>query len=575
MDTPPSEINVVDDSDDSDIQEIAVIPAPILDVVNVSRQQQSQQSLKRRKSSPLLDPIPTYTSADTDTAWLAPTSTTLIPASTPVQSPGKRKYESDYESSTSYAEEPVMWTPKPPTRIPSPTPAKSSNAPRQRVAHKPTVQKNKKGQPKNPIGISKKVPHSVRVKYLDAIIKEYLNSGHPEDECYSEALKEEQSLASRAANKSIYMNLVASLKKKIREKAGVATHNEEDPKYVDGNKVVSHDQILTGKVKGTFSIERKRKSSDPRELGGYELYDKLKRYIMPKNQIELYGYPCPDPSNKNMRLPPKGKDNQVIKLRSELANSYTCGRCNKIYRVDENGLQLPDTGKCIFHAGHLWNERINKSLEKRYSCCKNDASDAGCSSNPYHVHKGEYERANYEGYVITRDKPELEPNKFGIFALDCEMCYTTYGFELTRVTVIDHKTNVIYEELVKPDNLILDYNTRYSGIKEGDLTNVTKTLKDVQEDLLKIFSSKTILIGHSLDSDMKALKIFHSTFIDTAQLFPHKRGLPYKRALRTLMVENLKMIIQEDSGHDSKEDATAAFNLVMWKAKTDVPEEAN
>jgi RNA exonuclease 1 len=89
-----------------------------------------------------------------------------------------------------------------------------------------------------------------------------------------------------------------------------------------------------------------------------------------------------------------------------------------------------------------------------------------------------------------------------------------------------------------------------------------------------MFSDKTILVGHSLDSDMKALKIFHKCFIDTAQLFPHKRGLPFKRALRTLMVENLQMVIQEDAGHDSKEDASAAFRLVMWKAKTDVPVKA-
>ena len=134
--------------------------------------------------------------------------------------------------------------------------------------------------------------------------------------------------------------------------------------------------------------------------------------------------------------------------------------------------------------------------------------------------------------------------------------------------------DVVYERLVKPDNPVLDYNTKFSGIKPGDLDNVTTRRADVQRDLLEMFSSKTILVGHSLDSDMRALKLFHRRFIDTAQIFPHKRGLPYKRALRTLMVENLRMIIQEDAGHDSKEDACAAFKLILWKAKTDVPEKA-
>lgn len=118
--------------------------------------------------------------------------------------------------------------------------------------------------------------------------------------------------------------------------------------------------------------------------------------------------------------------------------------------------------------------------------------------------------------------------------------------ELTRVSVIDHKLKCVYESLVKPDNPVLDYNTKFSGIKEGDLDKVEVSLKDVQQKLLALIGDKTILIGHSLESDLKALKIIHDTVIDTAEVFPHRRGLPYKRALRTLMVEFLQSIIQND-----------------------------
>lgn len=108
---------------------------------------------------------------------------------------------------------------------------------------------------------------------------------------------------------------------------------------------------------------------------------------------------------------------------------------------------------------------------------------------------------------------------------------------------------MIYETLVKPSNPILDYNSRFSGIKKGDLDNVTTTITDVQTRLLTFFNDQTILIGHSLDSDFKALKIIHETVIDTSQVFPHKKGLPYKRALRNLTSEYLKTIIQAD-GND-------------------------
>lgn len=493
--------------------------------------------------------------------------------------------------SLAYAEEPILWSPQLPSQI---EPVKnelvekervdkmkndeeyekyrSPRAPKQRVAHKPTIPKNRQNRPKMPLGTSKKIPLALRVKYLEVISNEYLNTGHEEDESYQNALKEEQALANRAANKNIYVNLVAGLKKKIREQAGISTKPpDDDPRYVNGNKVVSHSEILTGKVIGTFSIERKRKLSDPSELNEHDLYDRLSRYLVPVEELEAYGYPCRDPDNPNLRKVPLGKDGQKQQLRAQLASSYTCERCTKVYRVGEDGMPLSTTGKCIFHPGHLWNERINRAIEKRYSCCKGDQSAGGCSSNPFHVHKGEFELENYKGYVETQPKPERDPNKHGIYALDCEMCHTTHGLELTRITVINYKYDVVYEKLVRPKNPILDYNTKFSGIKQGDLDNVNTTLADVQRDLLEMFSSKTILVGHSLDSDMKALKIFHKRFIDTAQLFPHKRGLPFKRALRTLMVENLRVIIQEDVGHDSKEDASAAFRLVMWKAKTDVP----
>lgn len=42
---------------------------------------------------------------------------------------------------------------------------------------------------------------------------------------------------------------------------------------------------------------------------------------------------------------------------------------------------------------------------------------------------------------------------------------------------------------------------------EADLENASITLRDVQAVLLSMFSTDTILIGHSLESDLFALKV--------------------------------------------------------------------
>lgn len=444
---------------------------------------------------------------------------------------------------------------------------KSPTLARARIAHTYKPEPRAK-RPRYPIGDAKKVPIQIRTKYLDIIIDEFLHTKHSEAEAFKGALEEEKAIAQRAANKNIYANLVACLKKRLREKAGVSTASKVD----SGKPGVSHDEILTGKVVGTFSIEkRKRLCTNPAELSVQELYDRLKRYILPKEELLDYGYPCQNPDNPTAALIPL-KSSSSLKQQSsdEKTNEYICDRCKIPYKVDGNRIPINLT-RCIYHPGHLWKDGKKNSAERKYSCCKGDQAAGGCSSSEYHVNKGEGERENLLGFQMTRDKPEKDPNNHGIYALDCEMSYTTVGLELTRVTVVDHKFDVIYEKLVKPKNFVLDYNSKYSGINEGDLDYVDTTLEDVQEDLLNIFSSKSILVGHSLDSDMKALKLIHSLFIDTAQLFPHKKGLPYKRALKTLMQEYLQIIIQEDSGHDSKEDASASLKLVFWKLKTDVP----
>jgi len=93
------------------------------------------------------------------------------------------------------------------------------------------------------------------------------------------------------------------------------------------------------------------------------------------------------------------------------------------------------------------------------------------------------------------------------------------------------------------------------------LAPVTTTLSDIQKKLLSILHPRTILIGHSLNSDLTALKITHPFIIDTALLYPHPRGPPLKSSLKWLAKKYLNREIQKGhgttgpgAGHDSSED---------------------
>ena len=89
-----------------------------------------------------------------------------------------------------------------------------------------------------------------------------------------------------------------------------------------------------------------------------------------------------------------------------------------------------------------------------YPCCNGDAMSDGCSVNPHHITND----VDPRGFVKTLISDDASKRK--VFALDCEMCYTTRGIELTRITVINEDGESAYESFVKPDNKILDYNTR-------------------------------------------------------------------------------------------------------------------
>uniref|UniRef100_A0A8C9P9T4 Exonuclease domain-containing protein n=1 Tax=Spermophilus dauricus TaxID=99837 RepID=A0A8C9P9T4_SPEDA len=393
-----------------------------------------------------------------------------------------------------------------------------------RVAHSPSLQSLKK--PIIPKEFGGKVPTVIRQRYLNLFIEECLKFCSSNQEAIEKALNEEKVAYDRSPSKNIYLNVAVNTLKKLR---GLVPSTVPGLSKASGRRVVSHEVVLGGKLatKTSFSLSR---PSSPRveDLKGAALYSRLRDYLLTPEQLQENG--CCHPGNTGLVL------------------SSWWWRC-----WDTQAMPLTAVSPSV--AG---------GWETQYMCCSAAVGSVGCQVAKQHVQDGRKE--NLEGFVRTFEKELSEDTHAGIYALDCEMSYTTYGLELTRVTVVDTEMRVVYDTFVKPDNEIVDYNTRFSGVTEADLADTSITLRDVQAVLLSMFSADTILIGHSLESDLLALKVIHSTVVDTSVLFPHRLGLPYKRSLRNLMADYLRQIIQDNvDGHSSSEDASACMHLVIWK----------
>ncbi|XP_060521663.1 putative exonuclease GOR isoform X3 [Cylas formicarius] len=246
-----------------------------------------------------------------------------------------------------------------------------------------------------------------------------------------------------------------------------------------------------------------------------------------------------------------------------------CVRCGSWFYTTSNTYITDEA--CSYHWGKLRTHGHGYGpLE--YTCCNGKNGSKGCSEAKVHVWNGPAEPLVNSSYVET-EKPKhvSEDGNYGVFALDCEMSYTVTGLEVTKVTLVSMEGKIIYNEYVRPKNEVVDYNTRFSGITADDFkNNRSKTLQQVQRDLKKLINSKTVLIGHALENDLKGLRMIHKTVVDTTFTFPHDKGFPFKRSLKSLVRSCLKRDIQcSEKGHDSYEDARASMELMLYRLRRD------
>lgn len=145
--------------------------------------------------------------------------------------------------------------------------------------------------------------------------------------------------------------------------------------------------------------------------------------------------------------------------------------------------------------------------------------------------------------------------------------------ELIRVTLLDYfSLDVLIDKLVYP-RVPLQHTRRWvSGVSFADLNNARHQGKCLdgrdaaRREVWKYVGPQTIVVGHSAQSDLEALRMAHRTVVDTMVIEMQRIGAPKQQpGLKRLAALKLGRVIQNSKdGHDSKEDAMATRDLAHW-----------
>ncbi|XP_078317997.1 uncharacterized protein LOC111120909 isoform X2 [Crassostrea virginica] len=184
----------------------------------------------------------------------------------------------------------------------------------------------------------------------------------------------------------------------------------------------------------------------------------------------------------------------------------------------------------------------------------------------------QYSNVNTMDFKFTKDNYSPVDERSPMFGLDCEMCLTVARrLELTRISIVNEKLEVLYDTFVKPHNRIINYLTEFSGITKAILDPVTTRLSDVQKKIRELLPANAIICGQSLGGDLRAIKMYHPYVIDTSCIYNLSGRSGMKTGLKRLTEMFVKETIQEGTkGHNSVEDAKATMKLVQHKLKHNV-----
>ncbi|KAL8707089.1 MAG: hypothetical protein Q9220_007815 [cf. Caloplaca sp. 1 TL-2023] len=389
-----------------------------------------------------------------------------------------------------------------------------------------------------------------------------------------EALDEELQMARK--NPSVYQNVIKSRIMVLRKMTLDVWRQERINKVA--SKVLSQEQKKPGVPKPIHT-----------GLTAAEELILLPRLAANQEGLSKHGY-----------ITAKATDAELEATRQGIESSHgweQCDRCSTRFQVFpgrrmEDGA-LASGGKCTYHWGKPRRRSSarseNQNRDSAHTCCDQSVGSSGCTQADSHVFKTSDPKRLAVVMPFNSTPVSSRDNLPGAICFDCEMGYTTMGMELIRLTATAWPDGrEILDVLVRPLGEVLDLNSRFSGVwpehyasavshagetsqhAQADLAPALQTVDSpakARELLFELLTPQTPLIGHALENDLNAARILHPVIVDSCLLFPHPRGLPLRFGLKMLMKRYFDRDIQMGGaqGHDSKEDARAAGDLVRFQ----------
>ncbi|XP_050571789.1 interferon-stimulated 20 kDa exonuclease-like 2 [Cygnus atratus] len=139
-----------------------------------------------------------------------------------------------------------------------------------------------------------------------------------------------------------------------------------------------------------------------------------------------------------------------------------------------------------------------------------------------------------------------------LVAIDCEMVGTGPGGRtsaLARCSIVGYEGDVLYDQYVRPAEPVVDYRTRWSGVRRHHLANAVPFGK-AQREILRLLSGK-VVVGHAVHNDFKALRYCHPKALtrDTSKIpllnrrggFPEGVSVSLKRLAKELLHRDIQV----------------------------------